>query len=700
MALVMVFSLATVFGGTALAASATVTTETELQSALANAAAGDTITISGTITVNAPVVVDKAVTLTGANDASGINFTGDNANILISASDVTVSGLTIGGTASADGNVTEAYIQIVGSSSAPVTGVSIEGNTFNVDNGYDAVVTHYGDAGSIDNLTITGNKFIGGADAVRPFATNPGAANVEISDNEISGTFASTALLSPAGGETVTVSGNKFDAVTANSLTLFTSSADDSFGTVTITGNEFSKATAQSIWLYDDNVLDVAVSGNTFTDLAADSAAAPAVTYPDSSSFDPTELYTANTPYINQIDNGDGTYSLVPVEITITFVTARGTAPADITGVAAGTTVAAPTEPAAANYAFGGWYTDAACTKAFDFSQPVPLPNPLPADGTQPVITLYAKWTLNPAPGVGTAVVTFDSNGGSAVPSQTIAQGSAPILPSNPTKDGYTFAGWYTDAACTAPYDGSVLNADTTLYAGWQQAVVNPGVPDMLTTDHIWYVRGYPDGTFLPTATITRAEVSMAIYRLLQDDLKTGTAPAKFSDVSANDWYGAAIDTLAQLNILKGYPDGTFQPNQPITRAELAALVSSFEDLPGSTANPYTDVSSSHWAYDAILSATAAGWLLGDGNGQFRPDDNLNRAEFVTAVNRVLNRSVLPSELAQQTGLVQYTDVGTGFWGYAAIEEASNSHDYTRNADNSETWTAVTGNGADASYNQ
>ena len=298
-------------------------------------------------------------------------------------------------------------------------------------------------------------------------------------------------------------------------------------------------------------------------------------------------------------------------------------------------------------------------------------------------------------PSIATCVVTFDSSGGSAVPSQTIALGSAPVIPTNLTKDGYTFAGWYTDSSYTKAYDGSVFNTDATLYAKWIETVTPVAVPDIFTTDHIAYVNGYPDGTFRPTASLTRAEAAEAIYRLLKDDLKTGAAPAKFSDVSADSWYGAAVNTLAQMDILVGYSDGTFQPNAPITRAEMATLVSRFGENADvdATTTSYSDVSTSHWAYDAIMSATANGWLLGDGNGQFRPDSNISRAEFVTLMNRVLDRQVQTSGLL--TGIITFSDVSNSSGAYTAIEEAANGHTYTRSEDGNETWATLTG-GVDA----
>jgi len=232
----------------------------------------------------------------------------------------------------------------------------------------------------------------------------------------------------------------------------------------------------------------------------------------------------------------------------------------------------------------------------------------------------------------------------------------------------------------------------------------------LLTDAHIWYMRGYPDGSFKPNGNLTRAEAAMAFYRLLNPALKISAVTyGAFKDVTADAWFGLGIYTLAKYNILQGYPDGSFKPNQNISRAELAAILARFMSLANVTiANPYSDLSSSHWAYNMILSCTAQGWLQGDGNGTFRPDSPITRAEFVTAVNNMLNRHVQLNDLQGWTsgtgalsGIPSYNDVFTTHWAYTAIIEASCSHDYTRQSDGkNETWTGITGNGMNAVFNQ
>jgi len=162
-------------------------------------------------------------------------------------------------------------------------------------------------------------------------------------------------------------------------------------------------------------------------------------------------------------------------------------------------------------------------------------------------------------------------------------------------------------------------------------------------------------------------------------------------------WYGLAVNALARYGILQGDPDGSFRPDRPITRAELAAVVSRFDQLAADAKNPYTDLAADHWAYDFIRSATAKGWFVGS-DGAFRPNDPITRAELVTVVNRILFRHVLPEDIRE---VHQFGDLSAAHWAYAAFIEAVYTHDYERGPDGvHERWTAVTDDGIHAPYNQ
>ncbi|MDR2712865.1 MAG: S-layer homology domain-containing protein, partial [Clostridiales bacterium] len=168
---------------------------------------------------------------------------------------------------------------------------------------------------------------------------------------------------------------------------------------------------------------------------------------------------------------------------------------------------------------------------------------------------------------------------------------------------------------------------------------VSDNIRDILEVDnHVPYLSGYPDKTVRPDIGITRAEVAMIFWRLVKSPAKNDALNGSFSDLKNDVWYTQAINYLAKINILKGYPDGAFKPSQIITRAELTAIVSRFDDLVSGTENPFSDLKTSHWAHDYIMSAYYKGWVNGYPSGIFLPDQQITRAEAVTVINRMLGR--------------------------------------------------------------
>lgn len=207
-------------------------------------------------------------------------------------------------------------------------------------------------------------------------------------------------------------------------------------------------------------------------------------------------------------------------------------------------------------------------------------------------------------------------------------------------------------------------------------------IPEMLNgEDHYAYLLGYEDGTVRPNGSISRAEVATVLFRLLKDDVRTQnlTKDNAYSDVPDTAWYAAAVSTLSKMGVISGYPDGTFRPNAPITRAEFAAMIARFDETAKSADTPFTDISG-HWAENAIGKAYGNGWVEGSSKTVFCPESNLTRAETATLLNRVLHR--LPEKesdlLANQ---IVWPDNPETFWGYLAIQEATNSHEYERKAD-------------------
>ena len=141
-----------------------------------------------------------------------------------------------------------------------------------------------------------------------------------------------------------------------------------------------------------------------------------------------------------------------------------------------------------------------------------------------------------------------------------------------------------------------------------------------------------------------------------------------------------AVSTLDNGDIVKGYPDGTFKPNGKITRAEFASIAVRFDtSATGEVSVPFTDISG-HWAEDNIKKAYELGYISGYPDGTFRPNEPITRAEVASLINNVLNRHV-NSDDDMLEGMVTFPDNTPDAWYYYAIQEAVNGHDYERKAD-------------------
>ncbi|WFA08267.1 S-layer homology domain-containing protein [Tissierella sp. Yu-01] len=206
--------------------------------------------------------------------------------------------------------------------------------------------------------------------------------------------------------------------------------------------------------------------------------------------------------------------------------------------------------------------------------------------------------------------------------------------------------------------------------------------------DHIQYIQGYPDNTVRPEGLITREEVAAVFYRLLDAGYRTSiwTQSEDFPDVDSNRWSVRHIATLANGNIINGYPDGSFEPGKYITRAELATIASKFDRLNPSSSNKFSDIDG-HWADSYINSSALKGWVNGYPDGSFKPDQYITRAEFVTLVNNVLERKVHKENILPEAK--KFPDLPDTMWYYEAMMEAINSHHYTRLEDKSELWIEI-----------
>ncbi|MDW5299933.1 MAG: S-layer homology domain-containing protein [Sedimentibacter sp.] len=213
-------------------------------------------------------------------------------------------------------------------------------------------------------------------------------------------------------------------------------------------------------------------------------------------------------------------------------------------------------------------------------------------------------------------------------------------------------------------------------------------VAELNKEDHFQYIQGYPDNTVRPEGLVTREEVAAVFYRLLESNYRMSilTENEDFPDVNFDRWSTKHIATLSNGNIIEGYPDGSFKPENPITRAELATIASKFDKLSAYLNNSFSDIDG-HWAIEYINSAAAKGWVEGYPDGTFKPDQYITRAEFVTLVNNVLGRGIHKENILKEARV--FPDLSDTMWYYEAMQEAINSHLYIRNEDMSELWIEI-----------
>ena len=205
-------------------------------------------------------------------------------------------------------------------------------------------------------------------------------------------------------------------------------------------------------------------------------------------------------------------------------------------------------------------------------------------------------------------------------------------------------------------------------------------IPDDVPTglngkDHYAYIIGYGNNDVRPQNNITRAEVATIFFRLLTDETRTAnmTKSNGYNDVKDGDWFCCAVSTLSKIGIIKAYQDGSFQPNDPISRAEFAAIAARFDPDGDKTPASFADVTS-HWAKDEISIAANHGWIKGYEDGSFKPDQEITRAETMTLVNRVLNRLPEAKDDLHKDMKTWVDNMDETAWYYLAVQEATNSH--------------------------
>ncbi|MDP4117837.1 MAG: S-layer homology domain-containing protein [Bacillota bacterium] len=313
--------------------------------------------------------------------------------------------------------------------------------------------------------------------------------------------------------------------------------------------------------------------------------------------------------------------------------------------------------------------------------------------------TLYAVFERISTGGGGGGVsdlvnVKFDIDGDTSL--VKLVSGSDPFSVdlnkiTVPDKVGYKFKGWYKDKAMTqlAPVDFQT-SVTTTLYGTYVKTEVPPQLESVI---HFAYVIGYPDGSVKPENNISREEIATIFYRLLTDATKdkivTGTN--NFSDMELSRWSNKAVLTMAAGGYIKGYEDGSFKPEDYITRAEFATIASRFLEENDSVNNTKLTDINGHWAEKYIKQVADSGWITGYEDGTFRPDAYITRAEAMTIINRILNRHINEEGLSKDAK--QWSDNLPSAWYYYDVLEATNAHDYKREENETyETWTSINEN--------
>lgn len=215
---------------------------------------------------------------------------------------------------------------------------------------------------------------------------------------------------------------------------------------------------------------------------------------------------------------------------------------------------------------------------------------------------------------------------------------------------------------------------------------VNRRAAELNRTDHFAFLVGYTDGTFGPERNMTRAEVTTMFARLLTEQIEADkTYSNTFSDVPKGYWATNYIGYMQQFGIITGYSDGSFRPNAPVTRAEFAAIASRFEKLTEGSKS-FTDVSDTYWAARYINFAATRGWVTGYSDGTFKPENTITRAEVAAVTCRLLERSADQSYIRSHLKeLRTFSDVTESHWAYWYAMEAANGHDYTKSG-GSENW--------------
>ena len=279
----------------------------------------------------------------------------------------------------------------------------------------------------------------------------------------------------------------------------------------------------------------------------------------------------------------------------------------------------------------------------------------------------------------GREAYTATSNASGIVRFPDVSNGTYTLLEKSAPK-GYVAS----DETYTLTVSDSRITMNGKDYA--PVTFVNRKAAELNRTDHLAFLSGYANGTFEPDRNMTRAEVTTMFARLLTEKMAADqTYSNTFSDVAKSHWAANYIGYMQQFGIITGYADGSFRPDASVTRAEFAAIASRFERLTEGTKS-FSDVPSSHWAAKYINFAATRGWVNGYADGTFRPNNSITRAEVAAVTCRLLERNADQSYIRSHLSeLRAFTDVSESHWAYWYTMGAANGHDYTKSG-SSETW--------------
>lgn len=339
------------------------------------------------------------------------------------------------------------------------------------------------------------------------------------------------------------------------------------------------------------------------------------------------------------------------------------------------------------NYTFIGWTTSSGVTFANAAKADTTFKMPAKA------VEVTANWKYTGSDSDNDKdddyTLKYVTNGGKVISSETKSRSWVKDYEDLPTpiRSGYRFEGWYYDTRLTDKVtdDVKVNKTVVTLYARWSSSET----PGMLNDeDHFAYVQGYSDGNVHPHGLISRAETTTIFFRLLTDEVRDDNLLTSntYTDVTNDYWANTAISTMTGLGIVQGRSATTFDPKAPITRAQFAAICARFDTGVSSGSRTFSDISG-HWAEKYIERAAELGWIQGFADGTFRPDTYITRAQAMTMINRVLNRTPEDEEDLLE-GMKVWPDCNPGDWFYLAVQEATNSHDYKDRG--GEVWTKLT----------